>query len=309
MNSEKSNKSTPKYSLPKKVIHTGQTTLDYIDDILGKEFEAEEPFFWVFQRWIWSVLKFFSIFGIIAFFIWIVWSPKESLEKTKITLPKNPISVVKPKEVSKVLVPPVTTSSTKDVILAAQWNDRIEIIQAQKLASLPTNGLFWVKQASAFFDIPAQLFVDGDSPQARKKKIESTLQGIEKLLEQSKDLLKNFNTQIAGFDQKISQEEQTAQEKGKAISAAFANKNAAQAEQLLSEKITAEQGIAILSNEMKWYKTVFFEVEKYDRGLQAFHENIVANKDALIQNVRVVTFPNDPFSRTYLNWELMKTLY
>ncbi len=299
MDVKKSNKNPPKYDLPEKVVDTGQTTLDSIDDILGEDFSVEESLFWGFQRWLWATLKIISVFGIIVFFIWVIWTPERILKSPKITIPEKLISKIKLEKIPQ--IPPDTPSfisSTKDVILAAQWNDHLKNSQILKQKNLPINGLIWVKQAAAFFDIPAKLFVNGDSPSIRQRKIESALLEIEKLLNKSQEFQKNFNSQIQQFAQNIEIEKKIAIQKSKEISEAFSNANAIKAEQSLFEKITAEQNMANLANKMKWHKTILFEIEKYDRGLRSFHENIVANKAALIQNIQVVNFPNDPFART-----------
>jgi hypothetical protein len=299
MNGEKLKKNTPKYTLPEKVINTGQITLDSIDGILGDNFSTEESFFWVFQKWLWSIFKMSFVLIIIVFFIWIIWTPNEDLKNPKINVSEEVMSKIKlGGGIPDAKKRPFSPTSTKDVFLATKWNNQIKNVQIVKLKNLPAEGIFWIKKASAFFDIPANLFAKGDSLTIRQKKIESTLSEIEKLLNQSQGFKINFNEQIGTFSQNIKQEENIAKQSGKEVTVAFQKADVVNAEQSLFNKITAEQKVAILSNQMKWYKTVFFEIEKYDRGLQTFYENIVANKAALIQDIQVVNFPNDPFSRT-----------
>ncbi len=298
MSDEKSHKNTPKYTLPEKVINTGQKTLNSIDDILGEDFVIENSFFWIFQKWIWAILKMLFVIGIIVFFVWIIWLPNEDLKKRRIIIPEKIISKIKIETPSISKTAPSATTSTKDIILATEWNNRIKEAQMDKLKNLPAEGIYWIKKANAFFDVPTALLVNGKTSQIRQKKIEDTLVEMEKSLEKSKKLKKLFGEQINNFLQNIKKEEAIAKQAGKDVTTASLEKNVFNAEQNLSEKIVAEQRIVNLTNKMKWYKTVFFEIEKYDRVLQAFQENLIANKEALIQNIQVVDFPNDPFSRT-----------
>ena len=84
--------------------------------------------------------------------------------------------------------------------------------------------------------------------------------------------------------------------------------NGDQAEKLLAEKTRLYEDFVAQNSKIMAYHYVYNLVQSQFPVVQDIHDNLLSNRDVLINNVRVVGFPGDQFHRilTPAEWQNIK---
>ncbi len=254
--------------------------------------EEDGNFFWLIQRILWVIVKIVFIGGSLVFVIWLIWNPHKNTGSSP--APTQTSSETKTSAVKKILLPSSATTSAQNFIQLAHQ------IQAESL-QFPQNtfslSVTWIRKAYSFFQIPLNQVSWGQTAMQRSLSVNSFLNNLRSLINESAALRQNLANEDSFYTAQLSLLNQKLKEFSSALSVGFQNYNTPQTQELLSQKILAEQLVADFTGKMQTNNQLLLTMEPYDRALRSVYENVSANKEALIQNIQVVQFPNDPFER------------
>ena len=261
--------------------------------------EEEPDFFWMLQRIVWGAVKSLILLGVLGAIVWLVWfrgQDKSSTPTVKPTPPKAEETIVPvpektpSKETSSSAVPPRSESWD-----SAQWNIWVEDMRLYDAQNDRTEGITWLQKARAFFDVPIQTLISGDSVQERGEKIDHTLETIAVLLQDSYLIRQSLATERANLILQCEQKQTQIAELQSRI------QNAVTAEQLqgvdtsIEAQATLQSAYTSLAYRRDILTSILQKMEPFDRSLRQLYEMITANQDALIQGIQVVDFQGDPF--------------
>jgi len=285
------------------------------DDLLSSTEEGN--FFWLLKKIIWAILKGGIAMGVVLFFLWFVWfSEKKSS-------PKIPIQIKTQTETIKILKPSeqktkkeknkevVRFPSSQAQILATEmvaWAESIELKRQKKLQDTFSRSMFWIRKAKSFYDIPLNKISWGDTVSKREQNINAFLFRLYEMIAESAKLRKFLAQEVQYLNQKNSFILGEIQPLEQQITTNFSLWDAEQTMLLIKTKTEKEKLLPENKNKQEVYRWVLQTMEGYDKVLRTIYENVFANKDALIQNIQVVYFPEDPFKRviTPAEWKNKK---
>ena len=268
--------------------------------------EDEGDSFWLIQRVIWGILKSILVIGFIGFLVWIVWrgpASKEQVEpkgekkiEAPVTVPEKPVK----KSVEKPVSRPIKTellSRRSDAIRAAGWNEWIENTRLADFKTVLAESIAWTRDTEAFFEVPLPRMIAGKTRALRARKIENVLSEIWKLLERSILIRQKLISQISEFSRLSEVERQVTIAQETAFFDAIERSDPTHISKFLAQKIDADIKQLKYSTQSEARTILLQKIGAYDEVLRNVHENITANRAALIENIRVVEFPEDPFGR------------
>jgi hypothetical protein len=312
-------KSSPEKINPESPDESSQKTENEIDDELL--IEQDGDFFWILQKVVWSIVKVLVGLGIVIFLIWIIWDTdenpltekiniqekKESLEKTvektKKTLKESLSKKEEKTATSSPIITPQSSSApfvfkeNESVITMAQWHQWIEKTRTFQQKEVISRSLDWLDQAEEFFSFPIKQIFVGKTSVQRSKKINQVLTEIRSLLQKSDALRRDMVRQIQGYNPTLLEEKKVYNFRKQELEEVFKSARKKYSDSLLHEKIQAQQNITELSSLLEIRHRLIRQMEQYDKSLRISYENIVANQEALIQNIQVVEFPGDATNR------------
>ena len=278
------------------------------DDEHLLEVEDDGDTFWLIQRVIWGILKSIMAIGFVGFLIWIVWggygpASKKRIEQVTekkvevpVTRPKKPIKKLVEKPISR----PIKTellSRRSDAIQAAGWNEWIENARLASFKTVLAESIAWTRDTEAFFEVPLPRMITGKTRTLRARKIENVLSEIWELLERSILIRQKLISQINEFSQLSEAEQQVTFVQETAFFDAIDNSDPTRISEFLTQKIDADKRQLEYSTQSEARTILLEKMGAYDEVLRNVHENITANRAALVEDIRVVEFPEDPFGR------------
>ncbi len=273
--------------------------------------EQDGDFFWVFQRVTWGIVKTAVVLGGIIFLAWLIWHPgKQHSDESEAVHPEHEESSVdesqkerkifvkkeEPKVVEKQAVTAVD-SDQKEALLAVRWAEWIEMRRQMEQKDTLSQSLSWIKRAATFSEIPPLELVQGENSAVRAQRIDAALGELHSLIESANMLQTQLLAEIEEHGAQLNEARALEDASKDALDSQLQMLDGAGSGSALSQRITAQQNIAQHSSEIEVRKTVFNHIERYESGLQTFLEALQANREALIQDIRVVQFPNDFFER------------
>ena len=239
----------------------------------------EEDVFWAVQRVVWSVIKALFIIGLIAFLIWTIWGGNEddTAPVTEILSTKTSTSSFASEQA------PITAGQMKD--LEEKFNNW------RKENAIPSS-VIWLKDAYTLFQTPSSKLITASTPTERNTQIDSLLFAIKTLAFQAEQMQKILIAEIDEFSQKA----QLFDKETTLNRIAFYNSlrllKSAESDIYLRQSIEAEKMFIESKTQAQARKTIFENIQKYDKKLRILHNSILANKRALAQQTQVVDFPS-----------------
>ncbi len=289
--------------------------------------ENDGNVFWIFQKVVWSFVKTALVIGAIVLLIWLIWRPMEDptskVRKTnteQVVPQKEKKEIVEKKkvpekEVSKKIEAPKKTSvkETKKVselsenyafkiALWADWMEQTRQVQNEQVLS---RSLYWARRVEAYFHLTTADLLTSEDPSQRAQIIDATLLDLRMLLEESKGLLTTLNSELdrASAQSRASESGMLVQDRLLKDSIGILDGDSA--DKILAEKIRLYQDFVTQTSKITAYYYVLNLVQSQVPIVQDIHDNLMANRQVLIDNVQVVGFPGDQFHRilTPAEWQ------
>ena len=282
---------------------------DNEDDLLA---DQEEDLFWVVQKILWEIIKIVLIIAVLGFVIWAIWIPgknsdtpvlpKKLFQKTEAPQPlpqpkaaKDEVSFWKklfsedetdkvkkePADKSPSVPPPTTTPPPK--------TPKSTLPPAQ--ASTILSSTHWLQKAYTFLNASAAELLPSSAPNIRRKTIDRLISDVERLIDTAESIQQQLHAEYQAFSDRSKEANQHSVLNEKAFFEALNRFDGPSAEIFLSQKADAEQLVMTNSAFANGRKVLLQNIAHYDKRLRGLYENLVANKEALIYDVKVVNFP------------------
>ncbi len=251
--------------------------------------EQEEDFFWIIQRIVWGFVKIAFGIGIMVFIIWIIWKP-ETEELVEI-----PNKILASKDESPI-IDEVTSETTKEIPTAEAQIPEILHIPVEDYDNLYQKNILvastqWLKNAQTYFQKPAIDLIPSSIPNIRTSRINDILRDINDLIHQSKQLQSRLYTDYTEYINRSQEANKESVLNEEAFYTALRNLNGHEAEIFLNQKADAETRVMTNSVYASGRKIIMQNIQYYDKRLKRLYENIIANREALIHDIKVVNFP------------------
>jgi len=291
--------------------------------------ENDGNVFWIFQKVAWSFLKMVLVFGVIALLAWVIWRPvnnpfnkihrsinaEESVKReTKKVIPEK--KKEPQKKVEKKVETPVGTKEVPIASVLAEnyaykaslWADWMENTRQEQNAQILSRSLYWAKRAEGFFDLTTADLLSSEDADVRAKKIDGTLGALRGILEESKGIVMTLNSEQSRASAQSLASEAEMLEYDRQLSMSIEVLDGDRVEYLLTEKSRLYQDFVTQKTKVTAYYYTLNRVQSLIPMLQGIHDNILANRQVLIDNVQVVGFPQDMFHRilTPAEWQQMR---
>ena len=278
--------------------------------------EQDGDFFWILQRILWGILKTGFILGLIALTIWLVWRPEKTGEEetsepakvaetnVPIKLSKETPTAEKPAVETEQKIP-VTGTLQRGAVLAGEWAEWMEKVDTFEQGHPFVFALDWLKSAFVFFQVPTEELIRGDTKEERQVRIDGVLSQMWKLIDDSYRLRLLLQQELSTLTVTVSEEQDKVSTAENAFLASFRNFDARTAQIALDQNIEAQKALVENKSNLEAKKLALSNMEQYDKFLRNMYQNIRANRTALIENIQIVFFPNDPFHQilTPAEWQ------
>ncbi len=152
---------------------------------------------------------------------------------------------------------------------------------------------------------PVSQFIQGRTTDIRAQKINQYLQEIERDTSQANAL----RAQLGQLQSTLTTRQTQAQQQADALSAqigpALDSLSSDRTQTLLAQHITAKNQVYEAQAQNEIVRLIITKLDEQSNGLRTIAQSIYANQAALIQDIRVVDFPSDPFGRVipYEQWQ------
>lgn len=278
--------------------------------------ENDGDFFWLLQKAVWTFVKILFLFGGVILIIWVIWGDKEkeeglapTTENSQEEEQKHP-PVIPQKEASKEKEgenkavgsePKTETTETVVETKSDSQNTKQEVVLRDDVGIY----LDWAFRTKNFFETEMDTEIWGTNIAVRNQRMDSFLGKIQKLVGESVTLRKQLVMKINAYYSGIEQSNKMIAYHTARLNEGLQLVRPSEVETHLYQKIA-------LQKQREQYQ-VFFDtnryvlqvMEIYDRAIRDVYEKARINRDAIVKNVRVVRFENDPFQRvlTPAEWQ------
>ncbi|MBT3348825.1 hypothetical protein HN954_00060 [bacterium] len=277
------------------------------------EIETDGDVFWLVQHILWGTLKIAVVLGILGGIAWMIWGGDHS-NILKIESSKKPVateSAAKQKNEpeksvpvetpEKLVVPAIATiqvAPQKNLVSStASWNYWLEKNRLREISGTLADAVNWTKKTESIFEIPFAQQIDGNSAAIRSMKLEKLSGEIYRLLESAAPLQRSLVAQGTEFSNRAAQQKTVAQAAESQFVTALSKSDPTGLEEFLAQKIEAEKNELAFSIEAEAREILWGKIDSYRVVLENVFQNISTNHDAIVQDIRVVDFPSDPFGR------------
>ena len=188
------------------------------------------------------------------------------------------------------------------------WNYWLEKERLLGQKNTPGEVALWTKDTESLFEIPFIEQIRGKSDFEREKKLNNLMLNSTKLLQRSENLKVKLQAEIKEYKRKEEKSIKEATKYEQMFLNAMNKSDPVGIDQYLAKKIAAEKKQLENGIEKESRQYLVEKVESYSQVLMNLREYLVANRQALIKDVQVVQFPEDPFNRIvpFQTWEQMK---
>jgi hypothetical protein len=188
------------------------------------------------------------------------------------------------------------------------WNYWLEKNRLRVQKDTPGEVMIWKKNSTALFDIPFIEQVSGKNDTERKKKVFMLISTIESLLKRAEVLQTKLLLEINEFSAKTNMYQQEALQYENKFLNAMNQADPSGIDLFLKGKIEAEKKQTENGVETESRKILSEKIDSYAQVLINLREYLIANQRALIKDVQIVKFPEDPFHRiiSISEWENLK---
>lgn len=282
--------------------------------------------FWIIQRLVWSGIKTVLLAGTLIGLFWTVWGngifhwpilPKSwsslwnvSTQNVKIKI-ESELPTVENKIIKLVVKNSEKLVSTAPLVhnlqsvnpenlswSASKWNRTLwQSQQIEKKRNLLSTAAIWLRDTENFLSIPPEKMLPGKNPAERDQKITELLQFIETLKGRSQNIDQLLREEIAIFKQQSSSQNPRIINADDRILKEINRLKGEELDIFLREKIEAENEQFSANTQVWARESLRQKIASYQLPLSNLALNIQTNRLALIHDIRVVEFPNDPFQR------------
>lgn len=288
--------------------------------------------FWMIQKMIWITVKTVLLLGIMALVIWLIWGNSWfKLPAVNLSLPntEKPISLpTKTQKKNKIIEtindgqPEFINQSQplqiKNPALlsnlswsAAKWNYwlRLQTPTEDSPTDFPTynqalspsqtivQAVTWLRDSEKFFAVKPLNWVNANTPNRRQQQLDRMIRTIDYLLSRSTQIKAQLRVEIAEYRQKISAEGSRISTADTKIRQEIERLQGTELETFMRQKITAENQ-KFSAETQSWLRTALIQkIEAYETPLRNLKNNAQTNRQAIIHNIKVTDFPDDPFQR------------
>ncbi|MCF7906077.1 hypothetical protein K9L63_02720 [Candidatus Gracilibacteria bacterium] len=276
--------------------------------------ENDGDFFWILQRVLWGVLKTGVVVGLIVFLVWLIWHPGGTLKDETESNKESPRAETPVKHVPPFTQGQPVTSQPEiiqkhSIFTAAQWAHWMEKIQIFERENVLLYTLDWLRRASAFFSVPTENLVQGETADVRKEKVYSTLSELQEMLEEASRLQLQLGQEINDLSFSAVEAKSHVEENDRLLLSSIQAFRPDVAGTALDQKISAQKIMYENASQLEAYRMVEKYRGSYAQFLRTLYENIFANQKAIIEDIHIVVFPNDPFRRmlTPAEWRMRES--
>lgn len=279
-------------------------------DESGHELDTEEDgnVFWLIQSALWNIVKSLLAIGIIVFLLWVIWgestdirlpsfsSPKEvvkeKIEKGKQAIEKK----AKPKKIPENSQSVIQSKSYQSVV-ATRWNMWLGERYRKSVRDVFGKATLALKDSDDLFSYPLALQIKGQSDTERARKVEALLKKINGLLSRYQEISGIFEFQIAQYSENLPLLSEDSLLAESQFLDSVKERRGDHLSSYIDRKIR-NGNIQYENQNQIWARQVLLaEINRYRLALENLKANIETNKKALIQDVQVHEFLNDPFER------------
>lgn len=278
------------------------------DDDEALDLEDDGDTFWLVQRILWGLLKTLAVVALLGGLAWIIWG-KTSPQKNNDTTPEIelPSPVSKKTETSIPAVPsPVKVPTTVGVpshtpddgsVIAASWNVWLEADRIRGQHETPGEAILWAKDVESLFETPFSQAVRGTNSVVRAQKVDRLRRTISALYTEGVTHAEHLKAEYAEYSRRAAYEKQVSQTNEAAFLAALDRRDPGGLDQFLEEKIAAEKKYTELAMQAEARAILIEKLGGYMPILTNVDTVLHVNRDAIVQDIRVVDFTGDPFGR------------
>lgn len=218
------------------------------------------------------------------------------------------IPAVSEKEEKELAVEVKSSSPHVATIQIMAWNYWLEKDRLLGKKNSPGEAALWTKDAEAIFDIPFAKQVEGNSDTERERRVNTLMSSVTEALKKAENIQNKLQTEEAEFDVKEKSYIAKAVEYERLFLEAMDKSDPVGIDQFLAKKIEAEKDQIENGIEKESRQFLFEKIDSYAQVLINLREYLLANKKALVKDVQVVAFPEDPFNRIIPleTWESLK---
>jgi len=272
--------------------------------------ENDGDFFWILQRVLWGILKTAIIVGSLAFLVWLIWHSGEKTEDTvsKKSSKQTEVSVKDSQNtpISKPITVEPNITENHGIIATAQWASWMERMQIYEQENTLLFSLHWLRRASAFFSVPTGNLVQGVTREERQKNVNAVLSELQEILEEASRLQPRLQEEISQFSITAVSAKANVEANDRSLLSSIQAFRSDIANVALEQKILAQKIMYENASRIEVYQMVVKYMQSYNQFLRSTYENIFANQKAIVEDVQIVVFPNDPFRRmiTPAEWRM-----
>ncbi len=305
---------------PPVVAAESSAVIDEDDEALYDEDEDEDllvendgDFFWLLQRAIWTIVKILFSFGALFLIVWVIWSDDEEVsvqetEQQAESVQENTPSVdpVQTQTAKKQLPVEKATPVSSEPSPAFQ-NRAVQDALQEEIILRDDIGVYmqWNKRVKTFFETRMDVTRWGESPEVRSQSLDKFLDDIYTFVTESIHLRRQLVQKLNGYYNGITHNTELIEYHTLRLNEALSLVRPDEVEFHVYKKIAFQK--------QREQNTVFYDTNKYalqmmemyDKALRDVYYKAQANKRALIYNIQVVQFQDDPFARvlTPAQWQ------
>lgn len=270
---------------------------------------------WLLRRVGGGIIKTLLVLGGIGLVGWLIWgggTDKPSVVKVPSEKPVIEKPVEKKETPTKNIQAPQKKkqeNSQKEietsvlVVMSAAgrslstWNYWMETQRLAGQKGTPAAALAWKRDVEILFEIPFPSQIDGATPVIRNLQVGRLLQRIEYLLARADALQKQLSQDIVEFSSKAEISKKASLIAEQEFLDALKNSNPVGISSILDKKIEAEKLLQQNAVDAEARRIFAQKISEYTLILENLQTVLVANRAAIVQDIRVVNFPSDPFGR------------
>lgn len=198
------------------------------------------------------------------------------------------------------------TPDTSSIQLMA-WNYWMEKERLLGQKSTPGEIALWTKDAEALFDVPFARQVSGSSDIEREKRVNALFKNTEILLTKAENIQNKTLAEISEFEAKQQLYTQEAIVHEQRFLAAMQSSDPSGIDEFLKDKIAAEKKQLENGIEAESRRLLSQKLDNYAQVIINLRNYLRVNRKALVKDVQVVVFPEDPFNRiiSIQEWEAL----
>ncbi len=177
------------------------------------------------------------------------------------------------------------------------WNYWVEKNRLLGQKNTPGEVALWTKDAESLFDVPFAQQVTGQNDIEREKKVNALVLDTTNLLQRAENLQRKLSAEIADFARKEQQNLAKSTEYERLFLDAMNKSDPTGIDTYLEKKIEFEKKQTENGIQKESRQYLSEKIDSYAQVLMNLREYLIANRKALIKDVQVVQFPEDPFNR------------